>query len=192
MDITDRRIDPPPAAGKLRFVNDEGNARILDSNGRRARVRVEAGTPVHATAAAVTIDPTGVDNSITYTAKVAGSAGRNISVTVLISGGGSAATVTVSERSILINVGTATTAQTVITAVNAHAEASALVTASAAGAVTGTFGSSVGQTYLTGGVDATEGQAGDMLVNGTHIFIATAEVAKTSTSGWRKVAHSAL
>ncbi len=192
MDITDRRTDPLPAAGKLRFVNDEGKARILDSNGRRARVRPEAGTPVNGVAAAATLDPTGADNSIAYTAKVAGVAGNRISVQYAISGGGSEVlSVAVSGTAILVTAGSATTAQSVITAVNANEAAAALVTAAASGTVTGAI-AAVAATLLTGGVDATEGQAGDMLVDGTNIYMATAEVTKASTSGWRKVAHSAL
>lgn len=192
MDITDRRTDPLPAAGKLRFVNDEGKARILDSNGKRARVRPEAGTPVNAVAASGTLDATGADNSIAYTAKVAGKAGNRISVQYAISGTGSAVlSVAVTGTAILVTAGSATTAQSVITAVNANADAAALVTAAASGTVTGAI-AAVAATFLTGGVDATEGQAGDMLVDGTNIYMATAEVTKTSTSGWRKVAHSAL
>jgi hypothetical protein len=191
MDITDRRTDPTPAAGKLRLVNDEGKARILDSNGKRARLRAEAGTPVNAVAATATLDPTGTNNSVLYTAKVAGAAGNTISVQYAISGGGSSVlSVDATGNDILVTAGSATTAATVISIVNSST-ASALVTAAASGTVTGVI-AAVAKTYLAGGVDATEGQGGDMLVDGTNIYMATAEVTKSSTSGWRKVAHSAL
>lgn len=188
MDITDRRTDPLPAAGKLRLVNDEGKARILDSNGNRARLRPEAGIPVNAVAATATLDPTGTNNSVLYTAKVAGVEGNAISVQYAISGAGSAVlSVAVNGRAILVTAGSATVASAVITAVNANAAASALVTAAASGTVTGAI-AAVAQTYLANGEDATEGVYGDMLLTETgYLCIAFSDVKKSSTSGWRAV-----
>lgn len=155
-------------------------------------MRPEAGTPVNAVAASATIDPTGNDNSIAYTAKVAGVAGNGISVQYVISGTGSAVlSVAVSGGSIVVTAGSATTAQSVITAVNASAAAAALVTAAASGTVTGVI-AAVAETRLSGGVDATEGSAGDEMFDETNFYRAVSHVSKASTSGWRKVAHSAL
>ena len=45
---------------------------------------------------------------------------------------------------------------------------------------------------LTGGVNCTPAKKGEMRFDSTHIYIATATMDITSTSGWRKIAHSAL
>ena len=198
MDITDRRTDPLPAAGKLRLVNDEGKARILDSNGKRARVRPEVGTPVNAVAATLSTNLTGTNNDLVFTAKAAGVAGNSISVAYVDPGEETASeTVSVSGRSITVTLRSVSsvlsTATQVKAAIEANASAVALVSVANKAANDGT-GSVIAMVaaVLASGVDATEAQAGDMLVDGTNIYMATAEVTKASTSGWRKVAHSAL
>jgi len=45
---------------------------------------------------------------------------------------------------------------------------------------------------LTGGVNCTPAKKGEMRFDGTNIYIATQEMDITSTTGWRKIAHSAL
>lgn len=292
MDITDRRLDPLPAAGKLRFVNDEGVARILDSNGRRARVRPEAGTPVNGVAATATIDPTGVNNSVIFTSKQAGPSRISVgyatpadTAITAVSVDGDAVTVTPGTKARITVAGTlndgaesvvfsemfsiptaavarwssvdgvftppasgafyrmysnkafgvsaailkleayldgvllatwssgtgggyptefspvlpATGAATVtyltssaaqvIAAVNA--DTSNPVTASASGTVTGAV-AAVAATLLTGGDYATPAIAGDQMFDDTNIYQALADITISSTSGWRKVAHSAL
>ena len=49
-----------------------------------------------------------------------------------------------------------------------------------------------GAATLTGGIDATEGSAGDQLYDGSYLYTAIADVEITSTSGWRKSSHAAL
>jgi hypothetical protein len=198
MDITDRRTDPLPAAGKLRFVNDEGKARILDSNGRRTRVRPEVGTPVNAVAATLSTNLAGANNDLVFTAQVAGVAGNSISIAYVDPGVETASeTVAVSGRSITVTLRSVSsvlsTATQVKAAIEANASAVALVSVANKAANDGT-GSVIAMAaaVLASGVDATEGQAGDMLVDGTSIYMATAEVTKASTSGWRKVAHYEL
>ena len=155
------------------------------------RSAATAAAPVHAVAASVTIDPTGADNSIAYTADTAGASGNGITVTYVISGTGSTATVSVTNNDITVTAGSACTAQSVITAVNAHAGASALVTAAASGTVTGTI-AAVTTTALSGGTDATTAGAGDTRVDSGFLYVAYADVTASSTSGWKRIALSAL
>lgn len=195
MDITDARLDPLPAAGKLRFVNDGGLARVLDSNGRRARVRPEAGTPVNGVAAALSTNlSNATNNDLTFTAVTAGVSGNSISVQYAISGTGSAVlSVGVTGASILVTAGSATTAASVKTAIEASAAASALVTVANKSANDG-LGviAALAATNLSGGVDATPAIAGDVLFDATNIYFALADVKVSSASGWKKVAHASL
>lgn len=181
-----------PSPGYFRLVNDSGQFRILDETGRRYRLRPESGTPVHGAAATLTVNPTGTNNSVLYTANTVGSAGNGISIEYALSGSGSAVlSVAVSGSNILITAGSATVASAVITAVNADAAASALVTASASGTVTGAI-DTVAAANLTGGVTATIASKGDQMIDGSYLYTATANVEETSTSGWEKSAVSAL
>jgi len=45
---------------------------------------------------------------------------------------------------------------------------------------------------LTGGVDSTPAKKGELRFDSTHVYIATAAMDITSTTGWRKIAHSSL
>ena len=49
-----------------------------------------------------------------------------------------------------------------------------------------------GATTLDGGVDATIATAGDTRVDATHVYVAITDVAVSSTSGWKRIAHAAL
>jgi len=154
--------------------------------------RPVAGTPVHGVAATITINPTGTDNSILYTADTVGAAGNDISVQYAISGVGSTVlSVAVDAGAILVTAGSACTAASVITAVNGSASAAALVTAAASGTVTGTI-DTVAETSLTGGVDATAATAGNEMFDADYRYLALADVAITSTSGWKKTALATL
>ena len=127
-----------------------------------AKGSITYGTPAVAVAATGIINPTGVDNSILYTADTAGYAGNSITIEYIISGGGSAVTgIVVTDNAIEITAGSATTAATVITEVNLDVDASALVTASTSGADTGVI-DTVAATNLTGGLNSTS-----VVVNGT-------------------------
>lgn len=181
-----------PAPGYFRLCNDDGLFRILDSAGRRHRLRPEAGTPVVGVAATVTINPAGADNSILYTADTAGSAGNGITITYVISGSGSAVLgVVTTDRNIVVTAGSATIASAVVTAVNADPTTAALVTAAASGTVTGAI-AAVTATNLTGGVNATLASKGDQMIDGDYLYTATADVEITSTSGWEKSAVAAV
>lgn len=92
---------------------------------------VPAGSEV-GVAAALTVDPTGTENGLDFTANEPGSQGNDISVTyAAASGGHPAKSVAVSGEDITVYVtADTTTAQEVMDAVNGDAAASALVTVS--------------------------------------------------------------
>lgn len=105
---------PPPASG-FALYHEGGNIRALDANGKVHRLRPERGTPVHAAAAAATINPTGADNSVTWTAASVGLAGNDISVTyvtpaesaeTLVSAVGNDVTVTPGTKARMVVTGT--------------------------------------------------------------------------------------
>ena len=118
---------------------------------------VPAGTAVAAT---LTVNPTGADNSILYTAGITGPAGNSISITYASNGPQSNVLVTYPLASPVVGtpypititpgVGGATAAQ-VIAAVN---DTMASVTASASGIVTGVV-AATSTAYLAGGASAT-------------------------------------
>lgn len=200
MDIKDNRFDTPPAAGKLRFINEGGICRLLDSNGKVYRMRPEAGTPVNAVQATLVVDSTGDNNSLTFTAVTGGVGGNGIKIefgTELVSN--EAISISVTGDSIYVNLATdaeyasVSTAADVIAAFEASAEASALVTVANTGEDdgTGVVDAASGE-FLAGGVNATEGRAGDQMFDADYCYLAVSDVSKTSTSGWRKTAHAAL
>lgn len=153
---------------------------------------ITQGTPVTGVKAAVTVDPTGTNNNVTYTAVGAGTRYNTISVRYVISGSGSAViSVVVANSVITITAGSATTAQSVINAVNADARASKFVVATASGTVSGTI-AAAGPSTLTGGVNCTPAKKGEQRFDVSFTYLATTDLEITSTTGWRKTAHSAL
>lgn len=183
----------PARQGQVNLYFDKGSGRFranaFDGSEVQFSSAPSAGTPVHAVAAAVTINPTGDDNNITYTADDVGSAGNSITIQYVISGSG--VDVSVTGKDILVTAASGTLASAVISAVNGHAGASALVTAVASGTVSGAI-DDVAKTPLTGGVDATVAKAGTILQDGSNIYIATTDIEIDSTTGWKKAALSNL
>lgn len=178
--------------GKIKIFFDATTGKIKAHGWGGEKIPVggaDSGAPVYAVKATRTIDPAGADNNILYTATNFGVAGNEISIRYVIQAG--TTTVGVIGKDITVTAAAGTLASAIITAVNANASAAALVVASASGTVTGAI-AAVAKTLLTGGVDATEAKAGDQRFDGTNTYIATANVTKTSTTGWRKTAHSAL
>jgi len=104
--------------------------------------------------ASVTIDPTGADNALLYTAVTSGVAGNAISVQYTNPGISNTLSVEVQGDNITVKLGTngsgviTSTAGDILTAVNAHTEAAALVLVTAPGASTGLV-TEISQTYLT-------------------------------------------
>ena len=246
---------------------------------------ISEGTPVNEAAASVTINPTGADNSVTYTADAAGAAGNDITITYATPAAqstttvgvvGDAITVTPGTKARMLVTGTLTSdgstpvvftdllyagidegkavfsheatweftvnysvywvgskwilrslsgatwestdavatpdlvttwvpqgaatgtptvtaatssAQQVITAVNASGSASALVTAAASGTVTGAV-AAVTATSLTGGADVTDGVLGAMKVDADFLYVVCEVTGGVPT--WKKIALSAL
>lgn len=170
---------------------------ILFNNSGALRVRINGvfqnitrsaavtAAPVNGVAAARTITP-GTNNSIVYTAKTGGTAGNAITVTYVINGTGTTAVANlVGGNRVIVVAGSACTASTVITSVNAN-PTNAVVTATASGTVTGVI-TAVAATTLTGGVNATVASAGDTRVDSGFIYVAYADVAISSTAGWKKI-----
>lgn len=110
------------------------------------------------TFASLTTALTGANNDLLFTAKQRGPEGNEISVTYVVAGNNTPLTVAVAVDSITVNVATGaggaatSTANQVLEAINASANASKLVTASLAPANTGAGTViAMAQTYLTGG-----------------------------------------
>jgi hypothetical protein len=149
-------------------------------------------TPVNGVKATLTLDPTGANNSVLYTAVGAGTRYNTISVRYVISGSGSAVlSITTASSVITVTAGSATTAQSVITAVTADATASTYVTAVASGTVSGTI-AAIGPSALSGGINCTPAKKGELRFDGNTLYVATTAMTITSTSGWKRLVLVAL
>lgn len=149
-------------------------------------------TPVNGEKATVTIDMTNVDADLTYTAVVFGEDGNDITVThVDPSANNATLDVTVSGTDITVSLATdgggliTSTAAQVKAAVNADPEASLLVLCEDENAGAGVVNAVV-QTPLTGGVDVTAGEVGQVLFSSTEAFI------KLGAQTWKKWSLSSL
>lgn len=195
LDKTPAATSVPSDTAAIKFDATLGRVEAKNSDATSApfaNPSVTAATPVSGVKAAVTLDPTGSNNNVTYTAVGAGVRYNSLSVRYVISGSGSAVlSVGISNSLITVTAGSATTAQSVITAVNASTAVSAYVVASASGTVTSAI-AAVSATSLTGGIDCTPAKKGEMRFDSTYLYIATSELTISSTTGWRKIAHSAL
>ena len=149
-------------------------------------------TPVDGAKATVTVDMTNANADLTYTAKAYGTDGNSITIThVDPSGNDKPLEVTVSGKDITVSLKTGSggaiesTAAEVKAAVDAHAEASALVAVGAEGTGAGVVNAKAKET-LTGGVNVTEGIVGSAAFDGTNFYV------KVSEQVWKKVAHAGL
>lgn len=200
-----------PSPGKIRFINDEQIAKVLDANGRKFRLRPEAGTPVHAETAAGTLTGTTIaaDDTVTiggytytFVAALSEDSGDAVPFEVLVG---------VSDSASLDNLiaaingaagegttyGTGTTAHAFVTAAAGTGDTMDVTfnTPGAAGNIATTASLTAGDwgaATLEGGVDATYGSAGDQLYDEDYLYTAVDDVEVTSTSGWTKVAIVAL
>lgn len=124
----------------------------------------------HKFKAALTTALTGTNNDLTIEADAPGTGGNAITVALVVAGASTPLSVSVAANAITVNVATdggsaaTSTAAQVRDAINAHAAASALVTAADA---TGNDGTGVvtalTATALTGGTDYVIGQGSDSL-----------------------------
>lgn len=202
MDITDSRFDPLPAAGKLRFVNDGGVARLLDSNGKRRRVTVEDGAPVNGYPAAIDFTLSGraianeaiVVGGVTYTWKASVTLPNEIKI------GAATASDDLDSLVAAINASASTTLYGAGTVANpgysaAKAGADAVYfTARSFGPTnyaepTGAMSNGTFDNFIDGAF-STEGSMGDMMVTTTHLYVAVADISKTTANSWLRTAIS--
>lgn len=198
-----------PSAGFIKLVNDDGEFRLLDANGRRYRLRPESGTPTVAVAA------TGVLTGTTIAADDTVTIGDETYVFV------AALTDPAVPYEVLVGVSDSVSLDNLIAAVNGAAgegttygtgtDAHPSVTAAAgagdtidfSAAVVGTGGNTIattaaltsgdfGAATLTGGTYCTVGSKGDQMIDGSYLYTCTAHTTATSTSGWEKSAVAAV
>lgn len=202
--ISNRNSDTPPPDGYLKPLNDGGQFRVMNSDGKKFRCRPEAGTPVHASYCTQTLTLTGravagetiVVGGVTYTWRASVTLPNEVKV------GASTAAHDVLALVAAINASASTTLYGAGTVANPYWSAAdgtgdtVDLTALAVGPTSGpansetmsnaSFGS------MTAGTWATEAMAGDELYDASYRYIANADVLKTSTAGWEKTATSAL
>lgn len=204
MDITANISHPP--AGRLRLVNDGGLLRLVDPNGKRYRLRPEAGTPVNAAKATTTLTLTGravagedvTVGGVTYTwradptipneVKVGASTAAH-DVLALV------AAINASESTALYGAGTV--ANTQFSAADGADDTmvcTALVAGAAGNSPTASTMTSAEWTGATaqGGVDATAGVAGDQLFDASKLYTAVVDVLPTSESAWASSAMTTV
>ena len=201
--VPDKGADRKPRPGNLRLLNDGGLLRALDANGRKYRLTVEAGTPVSGVAATgtLTVDtqPTAGDTmtigATTYTFRAAGTAavageinlGANLAATkpLIVSAinGDS-----LNSANASVSAATFSSNNCTLTARVVGAAANSVATTETFTAGTNVFAAAT----LTGGVDGTPASKGDQLFDTSYVYIATANLNVTSTSGWYKRALTAL
>ena len=141
-------------------------------------------TPVAAEATAFETD------TLTYTAKVAGTAGNAITVK-LIDPGEDAEDEVVSVSGSTINV-TLASANSIITsdldavkeAIEDNTAAKVLITVAVGG--TGTTLVTADETTLKGGIDGTVGKAGELRYNDTALYVSVGE-STTAVSNWKSI-----
>lgn len=184
-----------PEPGFWKIIVEGGNIRALDSAGKRYRLRPEIGIPVNASAATLSTSLTGTNNDLDFTAVTAGLAGNLITIAYVNPGAETASeSVSVSGTAITVTLrsvsSTLSTAAQVKAAIEANAEADALVSVANK---SGNDGSGVvtamTATALAGGVNATEAMAGDQMIDQQNrlIYTAMTDMTVSTTSGWEFV-----
>lgn len=198
-----------PLPGYFRICNDDGQFRILDASGRRHRMRPEAGTPVHYVAGTAQVETATVvaaagatsDGDLVVTVTAAGLVGSPMAIDVPLTTDADSADLVAAEVRSVLGATTAVTdlftvsgtgADVVLTRNTPVANDGALNVAIAAGLGVDAAASSANTTAGVARVFATEGSKGDQLQDGSFLYTAIADVTTTSTSGWTKVALSAL
>ena len=129
-------------------------------------------------------------NTLTYTAKVAGTAGNAITVK-LIDPGEDAEDEVVSVSGSTINVTLASASGTITSdldavkaAIEGNTAADALITVAVGG--TGTTLVTADETKLKGGIDGTVGKAGELRYNDTALYVSVGE-STTAVSNWKSI-----
>ena len=170
------------------YFSKEEDTRLsaLETDSQTA-ARMPENAPVTPVAAEATAFET---NTLTYTAKVAGTAGNAITVN-LIDPEGDAEVEVVSVSGSTINV-TLASAESAITsdldavkaAIEGNTAADALITVAVGG--TGTTLVTADETTLKGGIDGTVGKAGELRYNDTTLFV-SAGASTIAESNWKSI-----
>jgi hypothetical protein len=170
------------------YFSKEEDTRLsaLETDSQTA-ARMPENAPVTPVAAEATAFET---NTLTYTAKVAGTAGNAITVN-LIDPEGDAEVEVVSVSGSTINV-TLASAESAITsdldavkaAIEGNTAADALITVAVGG--TGTTLVTADETTLKGGIDGTVGKAGELRYNDTTLFVSVG-ASTTAVSNWKLI-----
>ncbi len=170
------------------YFSKEEDTRLsaLETDSQTAALMPE-NAPVTPVAAEATAFET---NTLTYTAKVAGTAGNAITVN-LIDPGEDAEVEVVSVSGSTINV-TLASAESAITsdldavkaAIEGNTAADALITVAVGG--TGTTLVTADETTLEGGIDGTVGKAGELRYNDTTLFVSVG-ASTTAVSNWKSI-----
>jgi len=198
-----------PHAGYFTICNDDGEFRVLDSNGRRYRMRPESGTPVHYVAGTAQVETATVtaasgatsDGNLTLVVTAAGMTGSPLTVEVPVTTADDSATLVATAIKAVLNATAAVTSMFVVggTGATVTLTRNALVANDSTLniAITGELGvtaaaSSANTTAGVARVMATEGSKGDQLIDADFLYTATAHVEKTSTAGWEKSAVATL
>jgi len=200
MDLNQLRSLPP--AGHLRLANDGGVIVMLDPNGRRSRLRPEAGTPVNASKATTTLTLTGRAHAgetiyvggVTYTWRAAPTMPNEVKI------GASTAAHDVLALVAAINASASTTLYGAGTIANpqfsgADGDGDTVVCTAL---LAGVFGNSATTTTMTnanwtgtaasGGIDATLGSHGDQLFDSSYRYTAVVDAVAHSESAWYRSA----
>ena len=161
---------------------------------------VEEETPVQAVAADLTTDLTGDNNDLDYTAQTAGEAGNDISVAYVDPEEDDAElSILVDETNIGVILATdadgdiTTTADDIITAIEADTDAAALVEVETATNSDGTgVVTALEATNLTDGVNATVANKGELRFDSDNIYVASKDIDISTTDGWVEISHSVV
>lgn len=158
--------------------------------------RVAGATPVNAKEASLTTALAGDNNDMTYTAVATGPDGNSITVEYIDPGADGALSVAVTGTAIAVTLaygggGVTSKAADVKAAIDGTPAAAALVTvANAAGNTGAGLVAAMAATPLAGGVAGTVGAAGQVVYDGTYLYVAVAANGATGKN-WRRIALGA-
>jgi hypothetical protein len=170
------------------YFSKEENTRLsaLETDSQTAALMPEnaPATPIAATGTAFET------NTLTYTAKVAGTVGNTITVNLIEpKEDAEAEVVSVSGSTINVTLASAESAITsdldaVKAAIDGNTAAAALITVAVGG--TGTTLVTADKTTLAGGIDGTVGKAGELRYNDTTLFVSVG-ASTTAVSNWKSL-----
>jgi len=214
MDLTDRRFDRPPAAGKLRLINEGNTLRALDANGRVHRLRPEFGTPVKGVTGVRQVETATAAGTVTTAGRAraeltaAGMPGSPLHIPFDVELGDELNEIAAALRAAMASHAiiditqyfdiSGEGADVVITAKEAKANDATLNLSISDGEGEG---ASVGVTTAATSANTTAGVArvpgtpasiGDVLCDNDFLYFAFSNITPDSTTGWKKVEYTDL